>query len=681
MRDEEIALIFNSSSHIDDGYVNESLRSTSSLLGDPSSSGADATPAPVVEIIVVSFVAAVLSLVTAGGNILVVVSFKTDVHLQTVSNYFLISLSIADLTIGLFSMPLFSLYLLMRRWPLGSAVCDAWLSLDYTMSTASVANLLVISFDRYFSVTRPLTYRARRTTRKAVAMILVAWIVSSLLWTPWIFAWPYIEGVRTVPDDKCYIQFLYTNKYVTIVTAIAAFFLPVTIMAVLFGMIFRETEKRQRELVQLKGGGQPQLKTSSADPVSDIEHGSDSKHPGRPSCGSSDAVKKGWRSILNCCCKRRYNGTDVHRHRDDDADDDVSACCRDKRHDDVSVCCLPSPGYPGEKKRNPITEISETKFSSLFSRSKREAKRMNTFSCRRLLHDDDRESPIRITAPCSPTADDQRNTTIAQISSASGNALFGPSAAGDEGEAETSKPFGEEDPHRLLASDDGRTTKSPEKKMVKSEQESSVAACSAASLSASSDRCGQSHPGDHQSIRQDDIPVVEASSSSGVTAVSCVGGAGCSSTTTGGRQPALSMQTVVMQARAVARLTNVVRANRERKQHLEKKQDRKAAKTLSAILLAFVVTWTPYNVFTLIQVFCSDCIHPTIYNIGYWLCYINSTINPVCYALCNANFRRTYWHVLTCRWFRSSQRKKIPTTANAKHNAKISLMQKLMEKP
>ena len=121
------------------------------------------------EIVAVCFVVVVLSLITSGGNLLVIVSFKMDVQLQTVSNYFLLSLSVADLTIGLVSMPLYSVYLLMNYWPLGPIVCDAWLSLDYTMSNASVANLLLISFDRYFSVTRPLTYRARRTSTRAAA--------------------------------------------------------------------------------------------------------------------------------------------------------------------------------------------------------------------------------------------------------------------------------------------------------------------------------------------------------------------------------------------------------------------------------------------------------------------------------------------------------------------------------
>lgn len=81
------------------------------------------------------------------------------------------SLAVADLAIGLISMPLFTVSALMGYWPLGPHVCDAWLTLDYLNSNASVLNLLIISFDRYFSVTRPLTYRAKRTTNRAAIMI------------------------------------------------------------------------------------------------------------------------------------------------------------------------------------------------------------------------------------------------------------------------------------------------------------------------------------------------------------------------------------------------------------------------------------------------------------------------------------------------------------------------------
>lgn len=87
----------------------------------------------------------------------------------------------------------------------------------------------------------------------------------------------------------------------------------------------------------------------------------------------------------------------------------------------------------------------------------------------------------------------------------------------------------------------------------------------------------------------------------------------------------------------------------------EKKQDRKAAKTLSAILLAFIVTWTPYSVLVVINAIlgkqsAEDHIPPVLWQFCYYLCYINSTINPVLYALCNAAFRRTYVRILTCRW-------------------------------
>lgn len=200
---------------------------------------------------VILFVGASLSLITIFGNMLVMAAFKTDRNLRTISNYFLLSLAVADWLIGVISMPLSLIYIVARSWLLGAWACDSWLAIDYLNSNASVLNLLLISFDRYFSVTRPLTYRAKRTTRRTILSIAFAWIISALLWPPWIFAWPSIEGRRTVPKYQCYIPFLESNVYVTLITAVFAFWLPVTIMIILYWRIWRETQKRYKDLSSL----------------------------------------------------------------------------------------------------------------------------------------------------------------------------------------------------------------------------------------------------------------------------------------------------------------------------------------------------------------------------------------------------------------------------------------------
>jgi hypothetical protein len=126
----------------------------------------------------------ILSVLTTVGNLLVLISFRINKQLRTLTNYFLLSLAIADFTIGCFSMPIFFTFFEKDRWPFGSFLCDVWLSVDYTMSNASVANLLLICFDRYFSITRPLTYRSKRTPKRASIMIGCAWAISCLIWTP-----------------------------------------------------------------------------------------------------------------------------------------------------------------------------------------------------------------------------------------------------------------------------------------------------------------------------------------------------------------------------------------------------------------------------------------------------------------------------------------------------------------
>ncbi|CAK9828095.1 Muscarinic acetylcholine receptor DM1 [Anthophora retusa] len=224
------------------------------------------------ERVMIVIIAVFLSLTTVVGNSMVMISFKIDKQLQTISNYFLFSLAVADFAIGLISMPLFTVYTVLGNWPLGPHICDLWLALDYLASNASVLNLLIISFDRYFSVTRPLTYRAKRTTSKAAIMIACAWGISLLLWPPWIYAWPYIEGQRTVPNNACYIQFIETNHYITFGTAIAAFYVPVTVMIILYWRIWRETKKRQKDLPYLQAGKQDASKRSnSSDEALDMD--------------------------------------------------------------------------------------------------------------------------------------------------------------------------------------------------------------------------------------------------------------------------------------------------------------------------------------------------------------------------------------------------------------------------
>jgi hypothetical protein len=77
---------------------------------------------------------------------------------------------------------------------------------------------------------------------------------------------------------------------------------------------------------------------------------------------------------------------------------------------------------------------------------------------------------------------------------------------------------------------------------------------------------------------------------------------------------------------------------------------RKALRTISFILGAFIFCFAPWHVVVIVNSFCTNCWQSTIYHHFYYscyfLCYMNSPINPFMYALANQQFSKTFFRIL-----------------------------------
>lgn len=83
---------------------------------------------------------------------------------------------------------------------------------------------------------------------------------------------------------------------------------------------------------------------------------------------------------------------------------------------------------------------------------------------------------------------------------------------------------------------------------------------------------------------------------------------------------------------------------------------KKSVRTITLILGAFVVCWTPWHVLSLIIGFCApgvECVPSLLYDVSYWLCYLNSPLNPFCYAFANQHFKKTFVRILKFDWRRN----------------------------
>lgn len=206
-----------------------------------------------------SWVAAFLCfiiLLTTAGNFLLILLIVTQRSLRNTSNYFLVSLFMSDLMVGLVVMPPAMLNQLYGRWVLRGDFCSLWASFDVMCCSASILNLCVISLDRYLLITSPLRYKLRMTSCRALALILATWTLAALAsFLPIKMGWHELEfEVRPLnvtgrgDEDQC--RLLVSLPY-ALVASCLTFFLPSAAISFTYCRILLAARKQAVQVASL----------------------------------------------------------------------------------------------------------------------------------------------------------------------------------------------------------------------------------------------------------------------------------------------------------------------------------------------------------------------------------------------------------------------------------------------
>ena len=501
---------------------------------------------------------------------------------------------------------------------------------DYTASTASILNLFILSLDRYWSVTSPLKYMRRRTKKRALLMITTVWFVSSLWLIP-IIGWHYFEhgGIRTVPDSVCDTEYAH-NTALKIVTGILNYYLPLAIMYALYTKIFLEIKTRSKMEVGQKISrasmkrNKENISFSGHDDTNDDDAGTDGF------CSSSVTEKDKY-VIQNKMVPDALLLDKLQNHVDTDTDV-LTAATEDEllprpeknvRHLSVNPNGGVDTGTTDSEQDSrvwynydelvldPSTEkvqkyCFEEKEKLLCENGLSKDRDSNTMAFRDLQHISDclqKESRVQIDMP---EAEEKTRLTFPKEHHPAKNHHIKNSVMVKA---------------RLKV--DNHTSPTSEYLNTPSRTNSTRSVCSGRSVKAQSQNNG--HTRRHQSNHKRPVKQI-------------------SSLNTNGHIMSSESFTAFKKLKVTIKPRSFTRKKRKMNSSLSK--EIKAIRQLGVIMGAFTLCFFPYFVCFMVVAFCENCVSSELTVAVTWIGYLNSTLNPFLYPLCNAAFKRKFRQML-----------------------------------
>ncbi|XP_041826842.1 adenosine receptor A2b-like [Melanotaenia boesemani] len=200
----------------------------------------------------------VIALLAVAGNILVCWSVCLNSNLQSITNFFVVSLAVADIAVGLLAIP-FAITI-----SVGFCVdfygCLFIACFVLVLTQSSIFSLLAIAVDRYIAIKNPLRYNSLVTGPRAKGIIALCWALSVGIGLTPMFGWntgwnSTIIATRnsSCPEGmtQCFFEKVVTLDYMVYYNFFGCVLVPLLVMLGIYAHIFMAA-RRQLRLMNLK---------------------------------------------------------------------------------------------------------------------------------------------------------------------------------------------------------------------------------------------------------------------------------------------------------------------------------------------------------------------------------------------------------------------------------------------
>lgn len=193
--------------------------------------------------IILAVILILIILITIIGNVFVILAIWTEKTLQTLGNYLVFSLAIADLMVAALVMPIGAVNEVFGRWIFGPTLCDFWTCVDVMSCSASILHLVAIALDRHRAVTN-VDYIHTRTSRTIGVLIGCVWMIAVVISVAPVLGWKddnYLK--RITEENKCLLS---QDVAYQIIATCSTFYIPLIVLLILYWKIFKVSTQKLR---------------------------------------------------------------------------------------------------------------------------------------------------------------------------------------------------------------------------------------------------------------------------------------------------------------------------------------------------------------------------------------------------------------------------------------------------